>query len=170
MVTIRACQERDLTLLRAHIPTPGQPDRHDTRFERQQRSHSTFLIAWIDDLPVAAGEILWNGCAAAEINQHYPDCPELNGLDVWPPERRSQGIGTALITAAENLAANGVTTKSAWASTTGTPAPRPLPPTRLQETGRHYLDRYHYTDSDGTRQDIADPARFLVKTLQQHTS
>lgn len=169
MVTIHACRERDLALLRAHIPTPGQPDRHDTRFERQQRGHSTFLIAWIDDLPVAAGEIFWNGCAAPEINQHYPDCPELNGLEVWPPERRSQGIGTALITAAEDLARQrGYHQIGLGVDDRNTRAAALYLRLGYHETGRHYLDRYHYTDSDGTRQDVADPARFLVKTLQQH--
>jgi GNAT superfamily N-acetyltransferase len=104
MLTVRPCQEYDLVPLRAHIPTPAQSERHSTRFERQQRGRSTFLIALSDGIPVAAGEILWGGCVAPEINRHYPDCPELSGLDVWPPERRSHGIGTALIHAADDLA------------------------------------------------------------------
>ncbi|MFD5094251.1 GNAT family N-acetyltransferase [Amycolatopsis thailandensis] len=171
MVIVRPCREKDLALLRAHIPTPGQPDRHATRFERQQNGHSTFLIAWMDDLPVGAGEIFWRGCSAPEINQHYPDCPELNGLDVWPPELRSQGIGTTIIAAAEDITRHhghhwiglGVEDGNSRAAALYL---------RLgyQETGRRYLDRYTYTDSDGTRHDIADPARFLVKSLDRTAS
>lgn len=170
MVTIRPCQEDDLTLLRTHLPTPGQPDRHTIRFERQQRGHGTFLIAWAGDLPVAAGEILWGGCSAPEINQHYPDCPELNGLEVWPPELRSQGIGTTLIVAAEDLARQRGYHRIGLGVTDDNPRAAALY-LRLgyQETGRHYLDRYQYTDSNGTRHDVADPARFLVKHLEPHT-
>jgi hypothetical protein len=32
-----------------------------------------------------------------------------------------------------------------------------------QETGCHYLDRYHYIDDNGMRHEVEDPARFLVK-------
>ncbi|MEV0675291.1 GNAT family N-acetyltransferase [Actinosynnema sp. NPDC050436] len=154
-------------MLRAHIPTPGDPDRHAVRFARQQRGHSSFLIAWVDDLPVGAGEVLWRGCAAPEINEHYPDCPELNGLDVWPPELRSQGIGTALITAAEDLVRERGYPRIGLGVDDENPRASALY-LRLgyRETGRHYLDRYQYTDPDGTVLDIADPARFLVKSLE----
>ncbi|MFI9384618.1 GNAT family N-acetyltransferase [Kutzneria sp. NPDC052558] len=167
MVTIRPCQEQDLVLLRAYIPTPGQPDRHDKRFERQQSGRSTFLIAWAGDLPVGAGEILWNGCDAPEINQHYLDCPELNGLDVWPAELRSQGIGTAIISAAEDLARQRACHRIGLGVDDHNPRAAALY-LRLgyQETGRRYLDRYHYFDDDGIRHEVADPARFLVKQLE----
>jgi GNAT superfamily N-acetyltransferase len=152
------------------MPTPGQPERHTVRFERQQHRHSTFLIAWVDGLPVGAGEIFWRGCSAPEIDQHHPDCPELNGLDVWPPELRSHGIGTALITAAEDIASQRGYHQIGLGVDDGNPRAAALY-LRLgyQETGRHYLDRYQYTDSDGTRHDVADPARFLVKNLQPRT-
>ncbi|WP_086830228.1 GNAT family N-acetyltransferase [Allokutzneria sp. NRRL B-24872] len=166
MVTVRPCQHQDIAALQTHIPTPGQPARHATRFERQQDGQSTFLIAWLDNRPVGAGEIFWNGCTAPEINKHYPTCPELNGLDVWPPELRSHGIGTALISAAESLVRQrgfhhiglGVDDENSQAAALYL---------RLgyQETGLRYLDRYQYTDNDGNLYDIADPARFLVKQL-----
>jgi GNAT superfamily N-acetyltransferase len=171
MLTIGLCRAKDLALLRTHIPTPGQPERHATRFERQQHGHSTFLIAWMDDLPVGAGEIFWRGCVAPEINQDYPDCPELNGLDVWPPELRSKGIGTALIAAAEKLTQQRGYHRIGLGVEDGNSRAAALY-LRLgyQETGRHYLDRYAYVDNDGTRHDIADPARFLVKNLHAQAS
>jgi GNAT superfamily N-acetyltransferase len=101
---IRQCREQDLPLLEAGNPSPGQTRYHDRRFQRQQQGASTFLIAWAGGVPVGTGEILWRGCAAPEVHQRYPHCPELNGLHVWPAERRSHGIGTAIIRAAEALA------------------------------------------------------------------
>jgi GNAT superfamily N-acetyltransferase len=103
-VNIQACREQDLQLLEAGSPSPGQTREHARRFERQQQGASTYLIAWADGIPAGRGEILWHGCAAPEVNQRYPRCPELNGLEVWPAERRSQGTGTAVIRAAETLA------------------------------------------------------------------
>ncbi|MET7338527.1 GNAT family N-acetyltransferase [Nonomuraea sp. NPDC005650] len=101
---IRECREDDLSLLEHHIPS-GRTRIHEARFHRQQQGLSTFLTAWIDFVPVGHGEIRWRGCAAAEVRERYANCPELNGLAVWPPERQSHGIGTAIIHAAEATAA-----------------------------------------------------------------
>jgi hypothetical protein len=38
------------------------------------------------------------------------------------------------------------------------------------ETNCSYLNRYHYIDEHGVRHDVADPARFLVKTLADNPS
>ncbi len=168
---IRECREDDLALLEHHNPSPGQTRRHEARFHRQQQGLSTLLTAWIDDIPVGSGEIRWRGCAAAEVQARYPNCPELNGLAVWPTERQSHGTGTAIIRAAEDLTAQhghhqiglGVDDQNLRAAALYL---------RLgyQETGCRYLDRYHYLDDHGTRHDIADPCRFLIKPLQNATS
>ncbi|WFE48320.1 hypothetical protein [Verrucosispora sp. WMMD1129] len=36
-----------------------------------------------------------------------------------------------------------------------------------EDTGFRYLDRYHYLDDRGTRHEVAEPCRFLVKSLQR---
>jgi GNAT superfamily N-acetyltransferase len=48
--------------------------------------------------------VRWDGCAAGEVRAVVGDCPETNGLFVWPQALRSQGIGTAFIRTAEDLA------------------------------------------------------------------
>jgi RimJ/RimL family protein N-acetyltransferase len=164
---IRETREDDLALLEHHYPSPGQTRHHERRFQHQQQGLSTFLTAWIDDIPVGSGEIRWHGCAAAEIHERYPDCPEINGLAVWPDDRQSHGIGTAIIHAAEALATHrgyhhiglGVDDQNPRAAALYL---------RLgyQETHCRYLDRYHYIDDHGTRHDIADPCRFLIKPLR----
>lgn len=171
VLAIRPCREQDLVLLRSHIPTFGRPERHTTRFERQRHGESTLLVAWIDGLPVGAGEIRWRGCAAPEINQRYPHCPELSGLDVWPPERRSQGIGTALVRAAEDLTRQrGYAQLGLGVEDTNHRAAALYLRLGYQETDSHYLDRHEHTDENGTRHAVADPARFLVKNLAPQAS
>ena len=163
---IQLCREQDLPLLEAGDPSPGLTQRPARRFERQQRDASTFLIAWDDGVPVGRGEILWHGCAAPEVNRRYPDCPEINGLAVWPTGLRSHGIGTAIIGAAEALARERGRSQIGLGVDDDNPRAAALY-LRLgyQETGCRYLDRYYYLDDNGHRHDVADPARFLVKNL-----
>jgi ribosomal protein S18 acetylase RimI-like enzyme len=165
---IRPCREQDLPLLEAGDPSPGLTRHHVRRFERQQQGASTFLIAWDNGIPVGRGEILWHGCAAAEVGERYPDCPEINGLAVWPAERRSQGLGTAIIRAAETLARDRGHGRIGLGVDDDNPRAAALY-LRLgyQETGCRYLDRYYYLDDHGHRHDVADPCRFLVKNLKE---
>jgi GNAT superfamily N-acetyltransferase len=161
-VVVRECREDDVVLLEQQIPSPGLNRFHEARFRRHQDGLSTFLIAVVDDTPVGCGEILWQGCRAPEVTAR---CPELSGLTVQAA-RRSQGIGTAIVQAAEQLARRqghrhlglGVDDENVRAAALYL---------RLgyQETGCRYLDRYPYLDEQGTPQMAADPCRFLVKTL-----
>ncbi|WP_018506095.1 GNAT family N-acetyltransferase [Parafrankia discariae] len=165
---IRECREQDLELLEVRISSGGQTRQHAIRFERQQRGLSTYLIAWVDSIPVGTGEILWQGCSAPEVIQRYSQCPELNGLAVWPVELQSQGTGTAVVRAAEALAHDRGYQQIGLGVADDNPRAAALYQ-RLgyQETGCRYLDRYHYLDDHGRRHDVADPARFLVKQLQE---
>ena len=100
------------------------------------------------------------------MNQRYPACPELNGLEVWPAARRSQGAGTAIVRAAEALARDRGCDQIGLGVIDGNPRAAALY-LRLgyRETGCRYLDRYSYLDDRGRRHDVGDPARFLVKQL-----
>ncbi|MFB8034336.1 GNAT family N-acetyltransferase [Streptomyces sp. NPDC056004] len=148
------------------MPSPGQTRRHATRFETQQQGLSTFLVAWSDGTPVGTAQILWRGCKAAEVHERFPECPELNGLGVWPPYRRSQGIGTAIVRAAESRARrDGYQQIGLGVDGQNHRAASLYLRLGYQETGCRYLDRYHYLDDDGVRHEVADPARFLMKQL-----
>jgi GNAT superfamily N-acetyltransferase len=146
----------------------GLDRRHEHRFRRQEAGLGTYLVAWSDGDPVGKGEIRWDGCAAPEVAQRFPGCPEVNGLDVWPPERRSHGIGSAILLAAETLVTSagheriglGVTDEN-WR------AARLYLRLGYADTGCRYLDRYAFTLPGGLQQAVADPARFLVKELRR---
>ncbi|WP_345469390.1 GNAT family N-acetyltransferase [Actinoallomurus oryzae] len=170
-VRIIVCREEDVDRLELRIPSPGENRLHARRFGRQQEGLSTYLVAWLNDVPVGSGEIRWGGCAAAEVQAAYPGCPEVNGLSVWPPELRSQGIGTALLRAAEQRVREHGDALIGLGVNDDNPAAAALY-LRLgyQETGCHYLDRYDYLDADGARHQAADPSRFLVKPVDGGTT
>jgi ribosomal protein S18 acetylase RimI-like enzyme len=163
-VLVRQCREQDVPVLERHLPT-GANRYHEGRFHRQTTGLSTFLIGYVRGVPVGSGEILWKGPKEADVRDRFPDCPEINGLAV-AAERRSQGIGTAIVRMAEQLAGGrghhrigmGVDDHNGRAAALYL---------RLgyQDSGCRYLDRYHYADDDGAWHEVADPCRFLIKNL-----
>lgn len=99
---VRQCRQSDLALLEQQLPTGGNRY-HEARYRRQREGLSTFLVACLDEVPVGCGEILWQGAREPKVRARFRDCPEINGLAVVP-QRQSQGIGTRIIRAAEQLA------------------------------------------------------------------
>jgi GNAT superfamily N-acetyltransferase len=123
-------------------------------------------VAWQRACSGDWGRLRRQGCAAPEVRQRYPSCPELNGLEVWPAELRSQGIGTAIVRTAEDLARQrGYHQLGLGVDDHNHRAAALYLRLGYQETGCHYLDRYHYIDDNGMRHEVADPARYLVKPL-----
>ena len=164
---IRECRAEDVAVLEKVMPSPGLSRYHEARYQRQAEGRSTYLVAWVDDgVPGGSGEIIWEGCGAAEVQAAFPGVPELSALLVWPPERQGQGIGTALIRAAESVvAARGVPRLGMGVDDSNGRAAALYLRLGYQETGCRYLDRYHYIDDAGVRHEVADPCRFLVKEL-----
>lgn len=100
---IRICSERDIDLLARQFSS-GTPRVHAFRFARQQDRRSTYLIAWLRDVPVGHLDLWWQAAEdSPSAQQHLAGHAELNGIVVLP-EYRSQGIGTRLIAAAEQMA------------------------------------------------------------------
>lgn len=163
---IRECRPPDVELLEQHIPSPGLSRFHHARFDRQLAGLGTYLVAWSDDVPEGVAEVRWDGCAAPEVRRSYFGCPELNGLTVWPPTRQSRGTGTALVTAAEGLASDrGLRWIGLGVGVENDRAARLYHRLGYVETGLRYLDRHHQVEVDGTRREVVEAARFLVKEL-----
>jgi GNAT superfamily N-acetyltransferase len=160
---VRQCRQQDVTVLEHHVPT-GRNHYHQARYHRQSEGLSTFLIAYLGEAPVGSGEVLWQA-KEPDVRDRFPDCPEINGLSVVA-ERQSRGIGTAIIRVAEQRAVQfghqrigmGVDDHNVRAAALYL---------RLgyRDTGCRYGDRYRYVDDRGVRHDVADPCRFLVKTI-----
>jgi GNAT superfamily N-acetyltransferase len=165
-VLITECRADDVPVLEAAMPT-GSSRFHERRFARHVSGESTFLVGWLAGNPVAHVEIRWAGCAAPEVQERFPRCPELNGLEIWPPWRRSRGLGTEMITEVERRVAAAGHPRIGLGVGDDNPRAADLY-LRLgyAETGCRYLDRYEITDGTGTRRAMADPCRFLVKDLR----
>ncbi|MFI8827296.1 GNAT family N-acetyltransferase [Streptomyces sp. NPDC053431] len=161
---IRPCRAEDLDLLDRHLPAPGAPTRHADRLARQEAGLGTYLIAWRDGLPAGHGQVRWDGCAAPEVRAALGDCPEFNGLDVRA-ELRGQGIGTALVRAAEELARERGRTLLGLGVAHDNPRAAALYARLGYAPVTAYTDRYGYTDADGVRRDHADGCTFLVRRL-----
>lgn len=98
-IYIRPVRARDVPLLKASLPQGGAV-KHDIRWRRQRAGEVLYLLAWIEDTPVGHVLVKWGGSGDDRIARAVPDCPDLEDLLVQP-RRRSQGIGSALLSAAE---------------------------------------------------------------------
>jgi GNAT superfamily N-acetyltransferase len=159
---IRPCRADDLEALEQAEPTDRNRF-HRVKLERQERGEGTYLIACDGDLPLGHGEVRWTGCAAPEVRSAYPECPEINGLLVY--RLRGRGIGTALITAAEDLARNRGHTMIGLGAGDDDPRPRALYERLGYRPVLDYLDVWPYLDDAGVNTLIKDPCTFLVKEL-----
>jgi RimJ/RimL family protein N-acetyltransferase len=167
MIIIRECTQHDLDVLEAAYPTAGLSRFHEQRYMRQQSGAGTYLTIWDENgVSIGSGEIMWIGAKELEVRRLIAHCPELNGLTVWPPERRSQGIGTQAIRHAVGLVRRRGFAKVGVGVADGNPRAAALF-LRLgfTETGVKYLDHWTAVDLAGTPHDHADPSRFLVKDL-----
>ncbi|RCS66460.1 GNAT family N-acetyltransferase [Brachybacterium sp. JB7] len=161
-VVLRPCTTADLPALEAWAPT-GNSRTHAMRFSHQEAGTSTYFLATCradPDTFVGSCEIRWDGCAAPDV----PRCPEINGLQVWPDVLRSQGIGTQMLRLLEQEArVHGHDSLGLGVDDSG--------PKRLYlrlgyvDTGHDYLDRYTLIDGSHQEHHVADPARWMMKSL-----
>ncbi|MGP3987026.1 GNAT family N-acetyltransferase, partial [Streptomyces sp. 3N207] len=158
---ISQCREEDLDLLDQHMPSRGVTSHHEARYARHREGSATFLVAWRDRRPVGSCEVRWEGCAAPEVRAVHPDCPEVNGLGIWPETLRSQGIGTALIREAERLAAD----RGCPIIGLGVEKNNPRADALYRRLGYHasvpYLDCWSYEDGAGVAHRVADACLFM---------
>jgi GNAT superfamily N-acetyltransferase len=163
-VIVRACRQQDVAELERHAPT-GPNRYHEARYRRQSAGCGTFLIAFLDEVLVGSAEVMWCGPKEPAVRDRFPDCPEINGLAVVH-QHRSQGIGTTIVHAAEELAAQRGHHRIGLGVDDQNPRAAALY-RRLgyQDAGCRYLDRYDHIDQHGIRHEIADPCIFLIKAI-----
>lgn len=168
LVKITECRAEDVTLLEHGAPSDAEPSFHAIRYGRQQDGLSTYLVAWDGARPTGSCEVRWDGPAARDVRETQEDCPEINGLVVWPESMRGRGVGTALINAAESLARErgrrriglGVETRNSRAASLYS---------RLGYSAiASYVDRWSSRDLAGMEHNHADACIFMTKELRSH--
>ena len=101
---IRPLAQEEIPLLDAHLDAGRLAGRHHDRFTQQQDGILTYLIAWLDGIPVGHTMVRWEGTTDAYVADRIADCANLEDLFVMP-ELRSKGIGTQILSYGERLAA-----------------------------------------------------------------
>ncbi|MDQ1739578.1 MAG: hypothetical protein QOE53_1230 [Pseudonocardiales bacterium] len=159
---VRACSERDLELLRELWPTSD--DVAGAHYAEQQAG-STFLVGWEADEPWGWALIQWRGCVGENARAAFPDCVEVNHLQVHA-ERRGRGTGTAILAAAEQRVRDRGTTQLAVSvSLENTAAARLYRRLGYQPTGILDACSYRWRDDQGGWHDETETAELLVKEI-----
>ncbi|UEJ83877.1 GNAT family N-acetyltransferase [Brachybacterium halotolerans subsp. kimchii] len=146
---IHPCGEDDARALTAR--EPAGKDYASSVFAAQQQGLCLFLVAWIDDVPVGSGELVWK------------QVPELRNLHV-EAGFRSRGVGSGLVAAAEDAARP--QGRIGLAVGVDNPDAR-----RLYErlgfaaTGASETCTYEYVDDGGVRRRATETSQRLEKAL-----
>lgn len=163
---IKPLSKDEIPLLDAHLDARRLAGRHYGRFERQRQGHLTYLIAWLDRIPIGHAMVRWNGAADAYIAERISDCAHVEDLFVMP-QLRSQGIGTRILASGERLAADRGFKRIGLAVGIDNPRARAL----YERLG--YVDTRFgafeiggaYTDIQGIRREWRETCEYLIKRL-----
>ncbi len=160
-IEITLLTDDGLEALERAIPARGA---HPVRLQEQKDGKSSYLIAYQNGTPVGHLNLKWNGDESETIKEHVQNCPEINGLSVWPPEMQSQGIGRKLVIKAEEMA------KERGFKQIGLGVGLDNPRAKALYERLGYVDWGHgtYVDSwtdRSTGEAHADPCYYLIKPL-----
>lgn len=101
-IEIKSTETTDLEFLNKNLPT-NIPHFHENNIADHDNGTADWLIAYKDNLPVGHFLIRYDGCHNEYVKQYISNCAHLEAGGV-KEEYRRQGIGTALIKKAEELA------------------------------------------------------------------
>ena len=165
-LTVAPCRDSDLDVLEAAIPSWGLSRFHDRRFAQHESGGSVYLIAWDGDVPVGHLNLRWMPGDPLP-RRLAADCAEVNDLTVFPPERRGQGIGSALMDEAEARAAAAGHTRIGLAVDGANIAARRLYERRGYVEWEHGLvaSTWTWIDADGQEQLVEETDHYLIKVL-----
>ena len=97
---IRAASRADIPRLVALPFSGGLPAKHRDRVERQDRGEALYLLALLGDRIIGHLLLKWNGPEHEFVRPRVPSCAEIEDFVVGP-EWRGQGVGGALLNAAD---------------------------------------------------------------------
>ncbi|MEV4900676.1 GNAT family N-acetyltransferase [Citricoccus sp. NPDC055426] len=160
---IRPCTDADLRLLCSRWKTPGGV--HERHHARHLAGEVTYLVAWQGQEPLGSGVLQWGGCIGSNARTAYPDAVELNHLLVRD-HCRGQGVGSALIAAAEALAAQTGRHQMAMGVAEDNPdAERLYRRLGYRSTGVIDVSEYDWITAEGSVRHETEHDHLLVKDL-----
>ena len=163
---IRSLEQSEIPLLDAHLDPERLAGRHHDRFTQQRDGRLTYLIAWLDGLPVGHTMVRWTGATDAFIARRIANCAHIEDLFVMP-RYRSQGIGTQILNRAERIAAKRDFTLIGLAVGTDNPRARALyERRRYADTGiGTFQISGSYQDIQGKKRHWRETCQYLTKPL-----
>lgn len=160
---IRSCDEHDLVALRSLWPTAD--DVHGAHYAEQRDGTATYLVAWQDEEPLGSGLVRWRGPVGTNARAARPDSVEINHLQVRE-EWRGRGVGTTLITAAEQLVKDRGCSLLALSVAVDNPdATRLYRRLGYIPTGIIDVCAYSWTGDDGQRHHEVETSELLIRSL-----
>lgn len=159
---VRGCTADDLRALVHAWPTAGV---HEAHHARHATGETTYLVAWRGPEPLGAGVLRWAGCVGERARTAFPDAVEIHHLQVRDGAR-GLGVGTALITAAEDLLRAAGRPRAAVGVGVDNPdAERLYARLGYRPTGVEELSEYRWTTPEGEVRHESERDRLLVKDL-----
>jgi GNAT superfamily N-acetyltransferase len=160
---VRSCSPGDLALLRMQWPTNS--DVAGAHFDEQQSGVATFLVAWEVGEPLGWALIQWGGCIGENARAAFPQCIEVNHLQVGA-QSRGRGVGTAILVMAEQCVSergpSQVAVSAGLANNNATRLYRRLgyEPTSIVDTCS-----YRWCDDEGGWHQEVESSELLIKQL-----
>jgi GNAT superfamily N-acetyltransferase len=160
---VRPCSQRDLELLRERWPTPD--DIAGAHYDEQQAGGATFLVSWEAGEPWGWALIQWHGCVGEHARAAFPQCVEVNHLQVRE-QYRGRGAGTAILATAEQRARDrGLAEVAVSVSIENTDAARLYRRLGYQPTGVVDVCCYRWRDEQGEWHNEVESSELLIKHL-----
>lgn len=162
-VDVRPFREADLAALERRWPTAGV---HAAHAAAHVAGRATYLVAWNGPEPLGVLMVQWAGCVGPRAAAAHPEAVEFNHVQVRG-SARGRGVGTALLVAAERLAAaRGVATAAVGVAEDNPGARRLYERCGFVETGVVDRTAYDWVDDAGGTHHAVELDHLLVKDLR----
>jgi ribosomal protein S18 acetylase RimI-like enzyme len=163
VLEVRECRDGDVDAFEDAMPTGGHRA-HASHLAAQSRGECVYLVALRDGEPAGSAVLAW-ACHDDATRAALPDAAEISNVGVRP-DLRGQGIGTALLAAAEQRAqARGVPRVALGVGEDNPDAGRLYRRRGYLDSGLRVTFRYPYPDGHGVVREVVEHTAVLVRTL-----
>lgn len=160
---IRPCTDQDIPKLSSKWKIHGGV--HESHHSGQFTNTTTYLVAWIGEEPLGSGVVQWGGCIGTNAREEFPSAVGFSHLQVRDGFR-GQGVGRALIAAAEQLIElEGKHQVAIGVAEDNPRAERLYLSLGYRKTGVVDVSEYSWVSGDGTVHQASELDQLLVKDL-----